>query len=1082
MGRWICGIVAIGIVIAGLFIVLRPREGEEPPLQPAVLQVTGPPTQGDLSPAPPPVAAQAEATSPTQELAPEQKLEPAREEVVAPRVVATLGRGRVKGDSGEPLAGVRVFIVPAPDDLRQAYLDGEPEEWFATGLELTSDEGGSFPLDVARMDVAHAVIARLPGWGWDFAVLDPAAPTLAPIELRLQPTSQLSGRVVNKEGEPLSGVRVIRQWSYVWDSLKTWPTVEALYAELTREVVFTDQEGRFAFQEVRAENQDVHAVKEGLAPGWFWDIPVGYVLKFTLVPGAVIYGKVLDEADHPVPGAKVRTMTYGCLPEQSTPWIDCKPDGSYSIDEALSGSMSVSAWTDQGFASERINVWAPPGEHTKVDFVLRKEATIEGRVVDSRNEGVAGVHLIFESERTGFTNADLESGEDGLFRAAWLPPGETYRICIRGTKEYGPRVMVGIPADSRDVIVRVFEVGAIWGQLTFDGEPAPQVRIRFLPREELPNDHSLDYLFLRRTIQESTKERWVDIENEHYSYRFWPGNYDIEFRAGDYTPLIARNIAVVPGRSPRPLDLQFTHEQALFGSVLDGTTDQPIAGAQVEVLEEYYTGGMQRSPAPFAATSDASGSFFLPTVPRGDPVLLVTAGGYAPRTVRHSMTGLSLAEPLVVKLFRGGRIVGKVETGYSDPSSTVQVVVRELGREDGQATYVTQKGEFAFDHVPVGRVEVVLTDWYYKAAYRLLGPQMRQAEVHDGETVRVDFNAATGVTLRGRVVGWAKPLLMEARLMAGEGEPPIAGAAYTDREGRFRIPYLRPGRYLVYSALGQPGYSIAVSGEVEIRDQDPDELVLEVPGNTVAGIVSRESGEPIPRAVVTVERDRHLTGLLAMCLTDGEGRFAIGGLESGFYTFRARARGCATELLESFQVPGEALDLKLRPAAHLQVSVQDDTGAPLPGALVVVRHTTKPKLAWSDVTGQEGTVQFGTLQAAVHEVAARLQGFVPTDPLLVPLSEGQTRSERLVLVRAGELQVFVRDVKGKLAEGVSVALLNEEGDSLAARMTDEKGSVLFEELAPGWYQAATGEALEVKDAAEVMPGERAELELIVKAE
>ncbi|MEW6742843.1 MAG: carboxypeptidase regulatory-like domain-containing protein [Planctomycetota bacterium] len=379
----------------------------------------------------------------------------------------------------------------------------------------------------------------------------------------------------------------------------------------------------------------------------------------------------------------------------------------------------------------------------------------------------------------------------------------------------------------------------------------------------------------------------------------------------------------------------------------------------------------------------------------------------------------------MVKLYRGGRIVGKVKTIYADPTSTIQVVVRQLGREDGQGMYVSQKGDFAFDHVPVGRVEVVLTDWYYSTAYRSVVSQIRQVEVHDGATVQVDFNAATGVTLQGRVVGWAKPLLMEARLMAGEGAPPIAGASYTDREGRSRIPYLRPGRYLVHSTVGQPGYAIDLGGEVEIRDQEPEELVPEVPGNTVAGTLTQESGEVIPRAVVTVERDQPLEGLLAMCLTDGEGRFVIAGLENGFHSFRARARGCATELLEFCQVPGEALDLRLRPAAHLRLSVQDDTGTPLPCALAAVRHTTKPKLLWSDVTGQEGTIEFGTLQGVVHELAARLQTFVPADPLLVPL---------------------------------------------------------FEELAPAWYEAATGEARDVKDAVEVVAGERAELGLIVKGE
>ena len=76
----------------------------------------------------------------------------------------------------------------------------------------------------------------------------------------------------------------------------------------------------------------------------------------------------------------------------------------------------------------------------------------------------------------------------------------------------------------------------------------------------------------------------------------------------------------------------------------------------------------------------------------------------------------------------------------------------------------------------------------------------------------------------------------------------MAGASYTDREGHFQIPHLLPGRYWIGSAQGHPGSSVAVSKEISIGRQAPDDLLLEVPGNTLRGRVIGSTGQGLSRA------------------------------------------------------------------------------------------------------------------------------------------------------------------------------------------------------------------------------------------
>ncbi|MEW6741815.1 MAG: carboxypeptidase regulatory-like domain-containing protein [Planctomycetota bacterium] len=1012
-------------------------------------------------------------TDPTDAPPPPATAELSREPIPSPSAPAAGNQGLVVDSSGSPLVGVSIHIVPAPDDQREFLLEGNPENWFATGLEVTSDGEGRFPLEMARTDVAHAVVARLPGYGWDLGELDPLADPPSPPKLTLVKSASLRGRVVDHENRPIRDATVSHQPSYVYEARKTWSTARALSTDLTWEVVQSDPDGYFSFREVSPGYHDLRATAEGYAEVESASVMSDSDVTLMMLPAAVVYGRVTDVAGKPIPRAQVRTGTYGAIPPVHTPWITCDDDGSYKIDSGLSGSVGVTCWTETGFAMERMDVWIAAGSHTQVDFTLQREERVRGRIVDSQERPVAGIRVVTLSERHGYLAADSETREDGWFEATGLVSGDTYRLWISPETKYGLRAIPAVPAGVEDLEIRLLEKGTIWGTVSFEGEAASDVSVRVLPRKDLPANSGL--MVCADHLQAKSAPVPLSITEDQYSHEYWPAIVDLEFRATGYAPILLKNVTIPPGKAPRPIDLFFALPVSLQGSVLDVTAKSPIGGASLELLDEDRTGQLVRCCKPIETQTDLMGQFSLPIPKTRSVALLVTCAGYAPRTLRD-ITVHPQGIPLQVELTRGGRVEGRVETTYASPSSTIEIVVREIGRHDGQSTFVDTKGAYAVDNVPPGRVEVVLNDRYYRTAFPEVEPQVRQAEVRDGETVRVDFDAATGVTLRGRVEGWDRPLLIEARQLSARDtgdEESLAGSAYTDRKGCFAIPHLRPGRYRVASTVGQPGYSIAVAAETTIAGKDVEELVLRVPGNTLEGHVRAGTGEGIARAIVTLSVDQDRGSPLSVCLTDLDGAFAVGGIDNGLYELTARAAGFATESVRSVQVPAASLEIALEPEARLRVVVADDLGSPLPGAPVSCQNLSSPALAWKELTGPEGVVRFAGLKPVPHLVSAELDGYVPPDPLIVPVQSGEMRSVSLVLVRAGELEVTVVDPDGRTVESVAVLLMTEEGEQAGRRVTNKKGSAFFRNLAPAWYEIHAGEIQEPLDLIEVEPGAQA---------
>lgn len=125
----------------------------------------------------------------------------------------------------------------------------------------------------------------------------------------------------------------------------------------------------------------------------------------------------------------------------------------------------------------------------------------------------------------------------------------------------------------------------------------------------------------------------------------------------------------------------------LSGKVVDALSGEGISGAEVTLRD-------------FPSRSDVTasdGTFFLPLVPSGRQIVLVSVFGYASRSevIEVPEQGPFWVEIALLPLL--GKVVGFVFDESGQPLSSVEVTL------DGeQSTQSNENGAFSFEEVPVG--------------------------------------------------------------------------------------------------------------------------------------------------------------------------------------------------------------------------------------------------------------------------------------------------------------------------------------------------------------------------------------------
>ena len=235
------------------------------------------------------------------------------------------------------------------------------------------------------------------------------------------------------------------------------------------------------------------------------------------------------------------------------------------------------------------------------------------------------------------------------------------------------------------------------------------------------------------------------------------------------------------------------------------------------------------------------------------------------------------------------------------------------------------------------------------------------------------------------------------------------------------------------------------------RDDDPrGSLRLE-------GIVIDENDQGVAGARVAINAWPPM-----IVETDTDGSFAFDGLIARDYRVEATAgKGYAGPARLRLTEKAEPLTLRLRPGGVLEVVVTErDGGKPIAGAEVELRAA----LAWSGVTGADGTVLLEGVGETWAPLAVSAKGFAPAAVMAStsgdPASPGRIA---VLLSRGAAVSGKVVDDAGKPVAGarVAAALATEPFPVIHPRrdgvLTGADGTFLLPALAAGTYRLSASD-------------------------
>jgi len=518
--------------------------------------------------------------------------------------------------------------------------------------------------------------------------------------------------------------------------------------------------------------------------------------------------------------------------------------------------------------------------------------------------------------------------------------------------------------------------------------------------------------------------------------------------------------------------------EALAGTVLD-RQGQPVAGAEVTLLAT-TPGDPDLNPAPVRSTTGADGTFRLDGAAggQGTNVLRVEKNGYAPFVETLTRAG-ALPQPVV--LAPGVGVSGAVMPVPG--KSAAGAVVRFEGRVESRWVEAGPDGTFTIPDAPEGKGRLVADagEAGFGEGTGLVLP------LPEGKSATVSLGRPA--SLEGRVVD-AKTLRAVPRAKVSVGRGARRLTVRSGPDGRYVFAPVLPGAWSFQA--DEPRF-VLLRKNIEIAFGEAKKLDAPlVPGATLAGRVTDESGQPVSGAQGALA-PATLTGIAALLRQARTGGAAPAFRTAADGTFRA-SRLAPSEnqrLIVSHPeyaastvgginlLPGQTsanVAVVLQRGAVIAGVVRDKDGHPVEGAEAEVQQGMNFRgvrggaaaqisvLPGSDGargrpvvrTGADGRFEARGFSPGDYSLSIRKSGYATEriDPVKVPES-GSPEALAVTLGPGAAITGVVRQRSGAPAGGWSV-LASEAGTStLGSRArgnmnpTGPDGLFVLEGLKPG---------------------------------
>jgi beta-lactamase regulating signal transducer with metallopeptidase domain/5-hydroxyisourate hydrolase-like protein (transthyretin family)/peroxiredoxin len=621
----------------------------------------------------------------------------------------------------------------------------------------------------------------------------------------LEPGTTIGGVVNDEKGRPIEGATV----------RITMPATESNLSNITFPIGVpkTDARGRWVVSEapadlslvsIRVEHPSYQATSGKPSRGLD---SVTAVLR----EGPTVSGRVVDRAGKPVSGARV---LLGQEPFGGV-GVEMKTDsrGTFKLASRRSGPSIVTVLAE-GFAPAilAVNV-EETGTTGPVELKLEPASVIRIRVVDVHGKPVRAATCAVDTwrgHRTFFYRGDTD--DDG--RLTWKnAPTDAVLFDIFKTGFMRERLHPFTASDEDQVVVLHPEL-SVSGRVTdaATGKPVPSFRV-----------------IRGATFEGSTEVTWwhseaLDCTDGRYTQRFDQPmkSWHVRVEAPGYKPAESRAFRSDEGATTQDFALQ--PGPALSGVILlpDG---KPADGAEVALATRgVYIGlhdaGFNRGYNVPLTKTGPDGRFTF--TPPDKPAFLIAAheAGFAETPAGDVSTAVKLT------LRPWGRLVGKVMIG-TKPGANQRVLFEPKRPEQGGAGvflrygYDTQtdgEGRFVFDRIVPGpgTVSRVVVTAFPGGGQRHTPGWPEPYDVKPGGTAEVTVGGK-GRAVVGRVVvngtpdsplDWRQNSPAEIKLPRVKlGQGPRGGDRYAsnlDRDGRFRVDDVPPGRYELTVPVNTP--------------------------------------------------------------------------------------------------------------------------------------------------------------------------------------------------------------------------------------------------------------------------------------
>ncbi len=341
-----------------------------------------------------------------------------------------------------------------------------------------------------------------------------------------------------------------------------------------------------------------------------------------------------------------------------------------------------------------------------------------------------------------------------------------------------------------------------------------------------------------------------------------PERYLLSATAAGGASAVVGPLAVGAGQQLDVGTLELLASAGVSGVVRDATTRRPVSGATV-------------ASSGSTAKTDRAGRFSLHNLPAGETWVEASAEGYVRRLEWLTLGAAREHSGLELFLRPGATVAGTV-TLEGSPVVGARVwaeVLDSAGAVGASPASVTNgEGRFLL-HVEPGALALFASS---PAGGRVAGPTLSVAEGDQREGLSIELAGGEAVggllLLNGQPFAGGQLTVLDARSQR------IAALATSGADGRFSVPALSAGRYLVQA---QAGAHVGQRGPYATGDA---QWVVELGGDLAL------RGRVLPaQAGITVRwrSSDWAGGAPAQTLTDAQGAFAFEGVPSGLLMLEA---------------------------------------------------------------------------------------------------------------------------------------------------------------------------------------------------